>query len=62
MLLSQFHGLLAVGGFADDLVTLLSEHLGQVHPDERFVFRDQDPMRHSGVGGGRGACHDPIVS
>ena len=62
MLLGQFDGLLAVAGLADDVVTLLSQHLGQVHSDERFVFRDQDPARHSGVGVGRGACHDDIVS
>ena len=45
MSFGQFDGFLAVAGLPDDLVTLLSQHLGQVHSDERFVFGDQDPAR-----------------
>ena len=58
MSFGQLDGFLSVAGLPDDLVTLLSQHLGEVHSDERFVFGDQDPARHSGVGVGRGACHD----
>ncbi|WP_252980208.1 hypothetical protein [Mycobacterium riyadhense] len=58
MTLGQFHGFLAIAGFPDDLVPLLSQHLGEVHSDERFTFRDQDPALPGGVGVGGGARHD----
>ena len=58
MAFGQFDGFLAVAGLADDFVTLLSQHFGQVQSDEGFVFGDQDTTRRSGVGVGRGACHD----
>ncbi len=58
MAFGQFDGFLAVAGFTDDVVPLLSQHLGQVHADERFVFRDQDPASYSGIGIDVGAGHD----
>ena len=32
----------AVAGLADDVVALLGEHLGEVHPDQRLVLGDDD--------------------
>ncbi|BCR44798.1 Uncharacterised protein [Mycobacterium tuberculosis] len=58
MQLGQLDGFLAVAGLADNFISLLSQHLGQVHADERFIFRDQDPTWDSGIGVGGGAGHD----
>nr|VTO99647.1 hypothetical protein BIN_B_03110 [Mycobacterium riyadhense] len=58
MTLGQFHGFLAIAGFPDDLVPLLSQHFGEVHPDERFVFSDENPARLSGIGVAGGTRHD----
>ena len=43
--LGQVDGLLAVAGLADDLVALLAQHLGQIHPDERLVLGDEHAVR-----------------
>ena len=48
--LGQIDGLLPVAGLADDLVALLAQHLGQVHPDERLVLGDENAVRLCGVG------------
>ena len=43
VLLGQLDRRLAVAGLADDVVPLLGEHLGEVHPDQRLVLGDDDP-------------------
>ena len=50
-LLGELDRLLAVAGLADDVVALLGEHLGEVHPDQRLVLGDDDAA-HAGVAGG----------
>ena len=42
MLLGELHRGGAVAGLADDLVALLGEHLGEVHPDQHLVLGDHD--------------------
>ena len=41
---------LPVAGLADDLVAFFAQHLGQVQPDERLVFGDENTARLIGVG------------
>ena len=48
--LGQIDGLLPVAGLADDLVAFFAQHLGQVQPDERFVFGDENTAWLFGVG------------
>ena len=43
--LGQLDGFLPVAGLADDLVAFLSQHLGQVEPDECFVLSDENTVR-----------------
>jgi hypothetical protein len=40
----QLDRVLAVPGLPDDLVALFLQHLGQVHPDQRLVLGDHDPL------------------
>ncbi len=48
--LGQIDRLLPVAGLADDLVALFAQHLGQVQPDERLVFGDENAAWLVGVG------------
>ncbi len=41
--LRELDGALPVAGLPYDVVLLLSEHLGEVEPDERLVLGDDDP-------------------
>jgi hypothetical protein len=48
-------GLLAVGRLTGDVVALFLEHLDEVEPDERFIFRDEDTALHGRAGLGLGS-------
>ena len=41
-LLGEVDGLLAVAGLAHDVVSLVGQHLGEVHADQRLVLGDHD--------------------
>src|SRR5690625_3902154 len=40
-LIGQVDGSLTVAGLRDHLIALFSQHLHQIHPDQRLVFRDE---------------------
>ena len=64
VLLDEAHGLLAVGGLGDDLVSRLGEGLDNVEADERLVLCDDDAATAGGGGlRGRGLfAHDSHIS
>ena len=45
VLLGQLDRPRTVRGLSDDVVPLLGEHLGEVHPDQRLVLGDHDAAR-----------------
>jgi hypothetical protein len=56
VLLGQLDGPRAVGRLPHDVVPLLGEHLGEVHPDQSLVLGDHDPGTHGPAGGTQGFC------
>ena len=47
--LGELDGLLPVAGLANDVVSLLAEHLGEIEADECFVLGDENTARLVGV-------------